>query len=474
MYNIKILSDQEFDSLPYKHASNHEVCGLADPKINTAYVRNNMPETARLLTMDHELQELTSQFSEHEKDGIRYGWFKKIFGFSSQPIVNVAAPTLAAMIPGVGPVMSALLAAGTSAVTQQMNTGQINPAQVEISALRGGLIKGAMLPGIGEARTAGQGMFGQMWAGGRTALGMQSGVQPSAMRAGAQSLLSTTSPTTPVSYNLGGVSGVTGVTTMPGWTLESGYGAQTGLTTAGSTMLSGSTNLQTPQTTQQSSNLWRTTQTKSAGSNIGMDFLKSPATKMGLSLMGVSGMVTSPPPPEIGPMVSKWLTADTVTKAGAKARAIADVEYAGEWTPDKETMSFMDVMGKDISKAYKEKVEQMDKANASVNENWNRSGERLEMIKQYGEAETREIDAMKAEWLLTSKKQFDVNRYNYVMDSLNVDNTTKQDLLYGEMYDVLYKYQIAETDLQNFRQLAADAGMYMVSGGMGLLGTGVA
>jgi len=419
MYTIKLLEDRDFDKLPYKHATNHEVCGMANPQNNTAYIRNSMTDGMKLLTMDHELQELTSKFSEHEEDGIRYGWFKKIFGFSSQPFVRALAPIAAAMIPGVGPILSGLLAAGTSAIAQKTTTGNINIGSALLSGVAGGAFKGlsGFGAGVAASKAAGGGMVGQMLSGAQGAL------------------LGTT-----------GAGGMHSLATASGGPVSSMLGA--GSTLLGNAATSGAAG-----------------GTAGAAGTGGIFNLASPMKMLGLGSLAMASMPTTAQLPQIGTITSKWLTADTVTAAGAKAKTMADASFGGEWSPDKETLAFTEVMEKDIRKTYQLRKTQMDQMASVSNESWVNSGERLEMLRRVDEEEQREVDAMKSEWMINSKKTYDTQRYTYIMDQLGVDEATKRDLLYGELSDVINKYNVAEADLTNFRKLASDAGMYLIQNG---------
>ena len=177
IFTIQMLDDKDYLNL-HKQFSEidekdlHKSLGFADKESGEAYIRKTSVKDVDMATVQHEIQELMSDTSDHEKNGIRFGWFHKAFGFSSQPAVNVAAPILASMIPGVGPVLSGLLGAGTSAATQKLNTGKISPAQVALSGVGGGLLKGAMVPGISAAKEAGKGILGQTWGGLKSAVGI--------------------------------------------------------------------------------------------------------------------------------------------------------------------------------------------------------------------------------------------------------------------------------------------------------------
>ena len=74
MYNIQILSDQDFDALPYPDT---EVSlGIADPKTNTAYVRYTEHEDLNKYLVNHELEHLIEgqggKHSDHYRNGVYY------------------------------------------------------------------------------------------------------------------------------------------------------------------------------------------------------------------------------------------------------------------------------------------------------------------------------------------------------------------------------------------------------------------
>src|SRR3990167_4115687 len=70
MYTVKVLSEKEFERLPYGRA--REALGVADPKTNTAYVRYTAyPELNKYL-IDHEFEHLVEEVPTDEIDGVRY------------------------------------------------------------------------------------------------------------------------------------------------------------------------------------------------------------------------------------------------------------------------------------------------------------------------------------------------------------------------------------------------------------------
>src|SRR3990167_3123062 len=97
MYTVKVLSEKEFERLPYGRA--REALGVADPKTNTAYVRYTAyPELNKYL-IDHEFEHLVEEVPTDEIDGVRY----KI--------------PFAAALPAIG---GALKTAGTFAATKAL------------------------------------------------------------------------------------------------------------------------------------------------------------------------------------------------------------------------------------------------------------------------------------------------------------------------------------------------------------------
>ena len=76
-YEIRVVSSEEFDELPYKKA--RKSLGLADSKSNIAYVRETGIRGLDENTINHEFDELMMKVSPHEEDGIRYkGWWAPV------------------------------------------------------------------------------------------------------------------------------------------------------------------------------------------------------------------------------------------------------------------------------------------------------------------------------------------------------------------------------------------------------------
>ena len=90
-YSIKILSDNEFESLPYKRSGT--ALGVADPSINTAYVRQVAHPELQKYLIDHEFEHLIEEVPTDEEDGVRY----KDFGGSMKKIGSFALPIAGAL-----------------------------------------------------------------------------------------------------------------------------------------------------------------------------------------------------------------------------------------------------------------------------------------------------------------------------------------------------------------------------------------
>lgn len=98
MYEIRVLTDEEFDMLPYAHAK--DALGLADAKRNVAFVRHTGIKDLDTTTINHEFDELLQKISPHEEDGIRYKKGKNIFK-------NIARIFLSTFVPPIGTIASA-------------------------------------------------------------------------------------------------------------------------------------------------------------------------------------------------------------------------------------------------------------------------------------------------------------------------------------------------------------------------------
>ena len=92
-YSIKILSNDEFEQLPYNRLETS--LGVADPKINTAYVRQIAHPQLQKYLIDHEFEHLIEEVPTDEFEGVRY----KDFGSSLKSVGKFALP-IAGMMTG--------------------------------------------------------------------------------------------------------------------------------------------------------------------------------------------------------------------------------------------------------------------------------------------------------------------------------------------------------------------------------------
>jgi hypothetical protein len=98
-FTFKILSDEDFDNLPYDDAKSS--LGLSVMSTKTAYIRKTGVKELDMGTIQHEFDELMQQTSPHEINGIRY---KKGGGLGKLIITTLATlvnPFLGAAV-GVG------------------------------------------------------------------------------------------------------------------------------------------------------------------------------------------------------------------------------------------------------------------------------------------------------------------------------------------------------------------------------------
>jgi len=118
MYQVKVLSDQEFEALPYPDMETS--LGVADPKTNTAYVRYTGVGDIDKYLINHELEHLIEghggEHSEHYRNGVYY----KGFGDALANILPVAA----SFIPGIG----AIAGPATGFATQGLRSKPKQPS----------------------------------------------------------------------------------------------------------------------------------------------------------------------------------------------------------------------------------------------------------------------------------------------------------------------------------------------------------
>src|SRR3990167_9837717 len=86
MYQVKVLSSEEFDQLPYP--SMETSLGVADPKTSTAYVRYTGIDSVDKYLINHELEHLIEghcgEHSSHYKNGVYYKDMQEVFNYGSK------------------------------------------------------------------------------------------------------------------------------------------------------------------------------------------------------------------------------------------------------------------------------------------------------------------------------------------------------------------------------------------------------
>ena len=112
MYQVKVLSSNEFEQLPYPDMETS--LGVADPKTSTAYVRYTGIDTVDKYLINHELEHLIEghggEHSSHYRNGVYYKELGDMFA-------NVA-PIAASFLPGIG----AIAGPATGFATQGMRS----------------------------------------------------------------------------------------------------------------------------------------------------------------------------------------------------------------------------------------------------------------------------------------------------------------------------------------------------------------
>ena len=122
MYEIKVLSGHDFDSLPSTITRGSDISdslGFADRRTGRAYVRYSAHPELQKYLINHELDELEANESTHEDgNGIRHKkFFKQLFA----PFI---APVLASLIPGIGPIAGPLTAGVGQAINKSTEPGK--------------------------------------------------------------------------------------------------------------------------------------------------------------------------------------------------------------------------------------------------------------------------------------------------------------------------------------------------------------
>ena len=160
-YEIRVVSNEEFDCLPYKRAKSS--LGLADPKTNVAYVRETGIRELDEETINHEFDELIAKVSPHEEDGIRYKSGGSL-GSILAPVLGAAITILSAgTLAPLGVAVGAMGSAGTSQYSKS-----VKPEKYGKPGQFGDIAKSAIIGGLGA------------YGGGQAGLGAVSGFKSAA------------------------------------------------------------------------------------------------------------------------------------------------------------------------------------------------------------------------------------------------------------------------------------------------------
>lgn len=164
MYTVKVLTEKDFDALPYKHAKTS--LGLADAKTGVAYVRDTGYNDITKGTIEHELDELMAKVSPHEEDGIRYKNLASLGAGAGTGLLTSFFPKLQSFSP--------VISAGVGAAVNKDK----NYLQGALQGLTGGGLaqglKGGVSGGISGLTSPG-GTFGKALEG--FLPGVESGLQ---------------------------------------------------------------------------------------------------------------------------------------------------------------------------------------------------------------------------------------------------------------------------------------------------------
>ena len=160
-FTVQILSDKEFDSLPYKGIS--DSLGIADPEKGFAFVRSTGVKEWDLATLSHEIDHLVEEHGTHEDEyGIRHkkgGFLRNIL-----PTVLGAVGTLIG-----GPVLGGLLG-GVSNIGMDQYAKSRHPEQLGQPGQIGSILGAGALGAISGAG-AGTAIKGGIAGGAKAAPG---------------------------------------------------------------------------------------------------------------------------------------------------------------------------------------------------------------------------------------------------------------------------------------------------------------
>lgn len=142
-YTVKILNDRDFDNLPYPEMS--ESLGVADPRTNTAYIRNTHIDEANKYLINHEVEHLIEKKGGVHSDHYKHGVYYKKSSAILQPLAVVASSLIPGIGPYVAPAVGSLFQSKAAEKAQRKESGigrNIPPPQMQPSGPHGSSFSG--------------------------------------------------------------------------------------------------------------------------------------------------------------------------------------------------------------------------------------------------------------------------------------------------------------------------------------------
>lgn len=453
MYTLKILSSEDFDKLPYKHAKTS--LGAADAKTGVAYVRDTGYNDITKATISHELDELVTNVSPHEEDGIRY---KSLASLGA----GAGAGALSSLIPGLKN-FSPIISAGAGALANRK--GQ--PWKGALQGFAGGGAGSALLGG-GKAALQGLtqpgGTFGKAWEG------FMPGVKQAGLNyAGAipgMGGIGTANPTGRIAqvlskFGSGGTTGATGATpaTVGALKQPAAISATPPMTRIGS-----NASVQAPSAIQTATN------TENIGTSI-MDQFKKMIPGMAVSMSGnmFAPKVDVPDIAGVGERLKGELQAGTMGDPVAKKMGMAELSRVLNQN-----------IGEVPSTAFTLGDIENEQAKTKALQNYTNHFKSIrpgadfqndpEFLRGYTEIENKYDQIRVAQ---RDQMQFEYNqqqlqqKYQYMVQALGIDQYQMQQyvqLAQLEIDQLMLEYGLSVEEATQFKQMFGDLGQIMMQG----------
>lgn len=171
--HIQILEEKDFNKLPFDYVE--DSLGLADYKKGKAYIKKTGIPALDLLTIGHELEELTSTLSPHEINGIRYksggqtgSWLAPLVGGLLTVFSGGTLAPLGMLIGGLGSI-------GTSQYSKSKKPDKYGKTGKWGDILTSGGTGALGAYGVGQLGTGGVAGWKAAQAGGQGLLGKMGG-----------------------------------------------------------------------------------------------------------------------------------------------------------------------------------------------------------------------------------------------------------------------------------------------------------